>query len=81
MLDGQEYEFLKTKYDEYLPIHTDESTTYLQQAFNDLLESVGMVLKKYKDECKAMEKWYEEQKRKMVMERQRIAVEIDRKLP
>lgn len=76
MLDGQEYEFLKTKYDEYLPIHTDESTTYLQQAFNDLLESVGMILKEYENECDEMDKWYEEQERKMAIEKQRIAGEL-----
>jgi len=76
MLDGQEYEFLKTKYDEYLPIHTDESSNYLQQAFNDLLESVGMILKEYENECDEMDKWYEEQERKMAIEKQRIAGEL-----
>lgn len=65
MLYVQEYEFLKTKYNEYIPLYTDEPTIYLRMALNDLLEGIGMILKEYEYECDEMAKLYEEQEKKM----------------
>lgn len=57
MLDSQDYEILKAKYQEYFPLYIDESVNYRVNAFNDVLETLGMVLKKHDDEVEVMEKF------------------------
>lgn len=67
---------LRDLYEEYSPLYKDETSTYREIAFNEMLECLGMILKEYEHECDEMAKWYEEQERKMVMERQRISGEL-----
>ena len=76
MLDETNACRLRELLNEYNPLYKDETSTYRERAFNEILECIGMILKEYENECDGMAKWYEEQERKIAIEKQRIAGEI-----
>jgi hypothetical protein len=76
MLDETNACRLRELLNEYNPLYKDETSTYRERAFNEILECIGMILKEYENECDEMAKWYEEQERKIAIEKQRIAGEI-----
>ncbi len=70
MLDGSEYEGLKSDYEKFSHLYGNRGNH--REAFETLFESVGMLLAKYEDEIKVMEDWYAAQEAKMKLEQQRI---------
>ena len=76
MLDETNACRLRELLNEYNPLYKDETSTYRERAFNEILECIGMILKEYENECDEMAKWYGEQERKIAIEKQRIAGEI-----
>ncbi len=76
MLDATNACRLRELLNEYNPLYKDETSTYRERAFNEMLESLGMILKEYENECDEMAQLYAYQEAKSVVESQRIHGEL-----
>lgn len=76
MLDGNHYEILKKEYTKYGLLYESQQDT--REAFEALLESVGMILRHHEYEIAAMADWYQEQEFKIQEEQRRIKSSIRR---
>ena len=72
MLDGSEYEHLKSLYHQTRNIVQDGTLFEKELACIELFESIGRLLNRYEAEAEAMAQWYEAQEVKMTKERMRV---------